>query len=161
MSAYLNIYLKDIEQDKYVMLDSYCGYFRDVFQSELNYNVKYDENKPLATLVSADDIRNIIEQVERDIQFSLDNISKAKKHIELISQMTDQSINNRLEAIQEEENYITDYQNDINFFQRVKNFYTVLLDLGGDDNRIYAGIDCYAPDGSDIELINKKLSIIH
>lgn len=123
MSAYLNIYLKDIEQDKYVMLDSYCGYFRDVFQTELNYNVKYDENKnPLATLVSANDIRNIIEKIEKDIQFSLDNITKAKKHIKLISQMTDQSINNRLEAIQEEEDCITDYQNDINFFNVLKTF---------------------------------------
>lgn len=152
MSAYLNIYLKDIEQDKYVILDSYCGYFRDIFQQKLNHSVKYDENKnPLATLVSADDIRNIIKEIEKDIQFSLDSISKAKKHIELISQMTDQSINNRLEAIQEEEDYITEYQNDINFFQRVKNFYTVLLDLGGDGNRVYAGIDCFAPDGSDIK----------
>lgn len=152
MSAYLNIYLKDIEQDKYVILDSYCGYFRDVFYNKLNYNVKYDENKnPLATLVSADDIRNIIKEIEKDIQFSLDGISKAKKHIELISQMTDQSINNRLKAIQEEEDYITEYQNNINFFQRVKNFYTVLLDLGGDGNRIYAGIDSFAPDGSDIK----------
>ena len=51
MSAYLNIYLKDIEQDKYVMLGSYCGYFRDVFQTELNYNLKYDENKAAAILL--------------------------------------------------------------------------------------------------------------
>lgn len=153
MSSYLCIYLKDTErEDNYVILNDYGGYYRDAFRHELGYNVEYDTtNTPRATLVSTDDIRDIIEYIEKDIQLSLDNINKAKNHIELISQMIDKSINERLEAIQNEENYIAECQEDIKIYQSVKNFYVVLLDLSSDSDRIYAGIDCFAPDGSNIE----------
>ena len=133
------------------MLDSYCGYFRDVFQAELNYNVKYDENNnPLASLVSKDNIKDIIQEIEREIQRSMSYINNAEKHIQLIAQMEKTSISDRLEAIAQEEEAIKEYQEEIKVYQRVKNFYTVLLDLS-DGDRIYAGIDCFAPDGSDIE----------
>lgn len=88
MSSYLNIYLKDIDKEKYVILDNYYGYFRDVFRTELDYNVTYDENNnPLASLVSTDDIRDIIREIERDIQRSMSCINNAEKHIQLIIQM--------------------------------------------------------------------------
>ena len=151
MSSYLNIYLKDIDKEKYVILDNYYGYYRDVFRTKLGYNVVYDENNnPLASLVSTDDIRDIIQEIEREIQRSMSCINNAEKHIQLITQMEKTSISDRLEAIAEEEEAIKEYQEEIEVYQRVKNFYTVLLDLS-DSDRIYAGIDCFAPDGSDIE----------
>lgn len=151
MSAYLNIYLKDIDKNKYVILDNYCGYFRDVFKTELGYNVTYDEDhNPLASLVSTDDIKNIIQEIERKIQRSMSCINNAEKHIQLITQMEKTPISDRLEAIAQEEEAIEEYQEEIKVYQYVKNFYTVLLDLS-DGDRIYAGIDCFAPDGSDIE----------
>lgn len=151
MSSYLNIYLKDIDKEKYVILDNYYGYFRDVFKIELNYNVTYDENNnPLASLVSTDDIRDIIRKIERDIQRSMSCINNAEKHIQLIIQMEKTPINDRLEVIAQEEEAIEECQEEIKAYQRVKNFYTVLLDLS-DGDRIYAGIDCFAPDGSDID----------
>lgn len=151
MSSYLNIYLKDIDKEKYIILDSYCGYFRDVFRTELGYNVSYNKNNnPLASLVSKDNIRDIIQEIEREIQRSMSYINNAEKHIQLIVQMEKTSINDRLEAIAQEEEAIKEYQEEIKAYQRVKNFYTVLLDLS-DCDRIYAGIDCFAPDGSDIE----------
>lgn len=151
MSAYLNIYLKDIDKNKYVILDNYCGCFRDVFKTELGYNVTYDEDhNPLASLVSTDDIKNIIQEIERKIQRSMSYINNAEKHIQLITQMEKTPISDRLEAIAQEEEAIEEYQEEIKVYQYVKNFYTVLLDLS-DGDRIYAGIDCFAPDGSDIE----------
>lgn len=152
MSTYLCVYLKDVNQEKYVTFDSYNGYIRDAFYTELGHHTEYDKDRnPLATLVSKEDIESIIKSIEKDIQRSLDNIENTKKHINLISQMTDKSISDRLEAIQVEENYITECKDDIDTYQYVKNFYTVLLDLNYDGDRIYAGIDCFAPDGSDIE----------
>ena len=151
MSSYLNIYLKDIDKERYVILDSYCGYFRDVFRTELGYNVKYDENNnPLASLVSKDNIKDIIQEIEREIQRSMSCINNAEKHIQLIAQMEKTPISDRLEVIAQEEEAIKECQEEIEVYQRVKNFYTVLLDLS-DGDRIYAGIDCFAPDGSDIE----------
>lgn len=151
MSSYLNIYLKDIDKEKYVILDNYYGYFRDVFRTELGYNVAYDENNnPLASLVSTDDIRDIIREIEREIQRSMSCINNAEKHIQLIVQMEKTPISDRLEVIAQEEEAIEECQEEIKAYQRVKDFYTVLLDLS-DGDRIYAGIDCYAPDGSDIE----------
>ena len=151
MSSYLNIYLKDIDKETYVILHSSCGYFRDVFRTELGYNVKYDENNnPLASLVSKDNIKDIIQEIEREIQRSMSYTNNAEKHIQLIAQMEKTSISDRLEAIAQEEEAIKEYQEEIKVYQRVKNFYTVLLDLS-DGDRIYAGIDCFAPDGSDIE----------
>ena len=151
MSEYVSFYLKDIDKEKYVILDSYCGYFRDVFRTELGYNVTYDENNnPLASLVSKDNIKDIIQEIEREIQRSMSYINNAEKHIQLIVQMEKTSISDRLEAIAQEEEVINEYQEEIKVYQRVKNFYTILLDLS-DGDRIYAGIDCFAPDGSDIE----------
>ena len=151
MSSYLNIYLKDTDKEKYVILDSYCGYFRDVFRTELGYNVSYDKNNnPLASLVSKDNIKDIIQEIEREIQRSMSCINNAEKHIQLIAQMEKTPISDRLEVIAQEEEAIKECQEEIKVYQRVKNFYTVLLDLS-DGDRIYAGIDCFAPDGSDIE----------
>lgn len=151
MSSCLNIYLKDIDKEKYVILDNYNGYFRDVFRTELGYNVIYDENNnPLASLVSTDDIRDIIREIERAIQRSMSCINNAEKHIQLIAQMEKTSISDRLEVIAQEEEAIEECQEEIKVYQYVKNFYTVLLDLS-DNDRIYAGIDCFAPDGSDID----------
>lgn len=151
MSVYLCVYLKDIDQEKYVVFDNYNGYIRDAFYSELGNHIRYDENhNPIASIIFSEDIKNIIKSIEKNIQRALNNIENTKKHIDLISKMTDASISDRLEAIQIEENYITECQDDIDTYQYVKNFYTVLLDLS-DGNRIYAGIDCFAPDGSDIE----------
>ena len=151
MSAYLTIYIKDVRKDNYMFMDAYGGYYRDIFQSELGDNVHINKNNnPLAKLVSTNDINRIIQHIDKDIDKDLGNISNAKDHIEIILRMTDQSINNRLEAIQEEEAFIAECRDNIKIYQRVKNFYTVLLDLS-DENRIYAGIDCFAPDGSDVE----------
>ena len=126
MSSYLNIYLKDIDKEKYVILDNYCGYFRDVFRTELGYNVSYDKNNnPLASLVSKDNIKDIIQEIEREIQRSMSYINNAEKHIQLIAQMEKTSISDRLEAIAQEEEAIKEYQEEIEVYQRVKNFYTV------------------------------------
>lgn len=152
MGIFLNIYLKDFKEDKYILIDNYQGDIRDSFKNVLSYHTKNDSKEnSLALPLSSNEINNIISYINDQIKFKEESIIRNKNHIDYILKSNGSSLQEKLESIELEEDDIVVYKLGIEYLQYTKNFYTFLLNLNCPDMiRIYAGIDCYAPDGSDI-----------
>ena len=152
MGMFLNIYLKDFKENKYILLDQYQGDIRDSFRDVLNSHTKNDENEnSLALPLSQNEINNILNYINDQIKFKEESIVRSNKHIDYILKSDGTSLQEKLEAIELEEDNVVVEKQCIEYLQYTKNFYTFLLNLNCPNTiRIYAGIDCYAPDGSDI-----------
>lgn len=153
MGMFLNIYLKDFKENKYILLDKYQGVIRDSFRDMLNSHTKNDENEnSLALPLSSNEINNIIKYIDDQIKFKEESIVRSKNHIDYILKSDGTSLQEKLEAIEVEEDDIVVYKVGIEYLQYTRDFYIFLLNLNYFDDmiRIYGGIDCYAPDGSDI-----------
>lgn len=152
MGMFLNIYLKDFKENKYILLDQYQGDIRDSFRDILNSHTKNDENEnSLALPLSQNEINNILSYINDQIKFKEESIVRNKEHIDYITKSNGSSLQEKLEAIELEEDDIVVNKLGIQYLQYTKDFYIFLSNLNYCDTiRIYAGIDCYAPDGSDI-----------
>lgn len=152
MGMFLNIYLKDFKENKYILLDQYQEDIRDSFRDVLNSHTKNDENEnSLALPLSQNEINNILSYINDQIKFKEESIVRNKEHIDYITKSNGSSLQEKLEAIELEEDDIVVNKLGIQYLQYTKDFYIFLSNLNYfDTTRIYAGIDCYAPDGSDI-----------
>lgn len=151
MSKYLNIYLKDLKEDKWTLLDNYQGTIRDSFTDVLNNHTKNDNKYDLALPLSSYDISIIINYIDDQIKFKEESIIRNKNHIDYILKSNENSLQEKLEAIELEEDDIVVKKQCIESLKYAKDFYIFLMNLNYyNKNRVYAGIECYAPDSSDI-----------
>ena len=152
MSKYLNIYLKDFKEDKWTLLDDYQGDIRDSFSDVLSNHTNRDNTEyDLALPLSSNEINDVISHINDQIKFKEESIVRSNNHIDYILKSDGTSLQEKLEAIELEEDNVVVEKQCIECLQYTKNFYTFLLNLNCPNMiRIYAGIDCYAPDGSDV-----------
>lgn len=152
MSCYLDIYLKDLRTNTYSLLFTFCGYKRDAFDSVIGGNFKTitinDKAVDVALQVSRDKIKDIVDYANSVILKEQEGIEESKRIIKTITAMNN-SLEDKLKAIQEETDLIEERKAEIKQYEDVKHFYYHLLMIEDCENRIFAGLECFAPDGSD------------
>ena len=152
MSSYLNVYLKDTRDSSYSELYCYCGYIRDSFDSVMGDNstsrVINDERIDVAKQLTKEDMDRIIKGIDSNIECYKNCIKQSELNIERILKMNN-DLCDKLEAMQDEQEAINSYNKEIKYYTDARYFYTYLYDIEDSENRIFAGINCFAPDGSD------------
>ena len=163
MSSYLNVYLKDTRDNSYSKLYSYCGHIRNSFNNVMGDNstslVIYGEKIDVAKQLTKKDIDRIVKDIYSYIEYYKNKIKQSELNIERILKMSN-DLCDKLEAMQDEQEAINSYNKEIECYIDARYFYTYLYDIEDSDNRIFAGIECYAPDGSDYVETNLELSLL-
>ena len=151
MSSYLNVYLKDTRDNSYSELYCYCGYIRDSFDSVMGDNstsrVINGERIDVAKQLTKENIDRIVKGIDSDIERYKGYIKQSELNIERILKMNN-DLCDKLEAMQDEQEAINSYNKEIKYCTDARYFYTYLYDIEDSENRIFAGIECFAPDGS-------------
>lgn len=163
MSSYLNVYLKDTRDNSYSKLYSYCGHIRNSFNNVMGDNstslVVYGEKIDVAKQLTKKDIDRIVEDIDSYIEYYKNKIKQSELNIERILKMSN-DLCDKLETIQYEQEDINSYNKEIECYIDARYFYTYLYDIEDSDNRIFAGIECFAPDGSDYVETNLELTLL-
>ena len=109
--------------------------------------VVYGEKIDVAKQLTKENIDRIVEGIDSDIERYKGYIKQSELNIERILKMNN-DLCDKLEAIQDEQEAINSYNKEIECYIDARYFYTYLYDIEDSENRIFAGIECFAPDGS-------------
>ena len=159
MSSYLSVYYHDQEHDSYISLGSFSRSttiykaFNDNGYSGINHKIMP---------ITVDDIQNIVGSTQTDIDYYEKELAKIKCKSQKILNLKGHSIKEKMEAIEDNEEYVSDYEMELKSLDRAQGYLVFLQDViennqfahkGTNGNTvtpdrdclIYCGIDCDCP----------------
>ena len=155
MSEYVSFYLKNKKTNMYTPLFSYGGYIRDSFSAMISSNIAHfiykDEDYRVAKPISKDTIDLIKTWLNDKVDSCIEDINAVKEQKEDVYN-TNNSLQDKLQILADLNNDLRLINQDLDEYRGAIRFYNFLLDIDYENKDcIYAGIECFAPDGSDIE----------
>lgn len=159
MSSYLSVYYHDQEHGSYISLGSFSRHteiykaFNDNGYSGINHKIMP---------ITVEDIQNIVGSMQIDIDYYEKQLAKIKRKSQKILNLKGHTIKEKMEAIEDNEEYVSDYETELKSLDRAQGYLVFLQDviennqfahkgMNGNtatpdrDRLIYCGIDCDCP----------------
>ena len=159
MSSYLNVYYRDQEHDSFISLGTFS---RSTTIYKAFYDNGYSGRDRKLVPITIEDIQNIVGSMQTDIDYYEKQLAKIKCKSQKILNLKGHTIKEKMEAIEENEEYLSDYETELKSLDRAQGYLIFLQDViennqfahkgtNGNtvtpdrDKLIYCGIDCDCP----------------